>query len=85
MSRLFSWQWMWKSRPRLIGVAAATLAFGGLAILYGVTRPGPWNKPVFMIHFGGATVIAYGGSQLLQALFSPAGAFGDATDRGARY
>jgi hypothetical protein len=85
VNRLFSWQWMWGSRPRLLAVAAGTLAFGGLAILYAVTRPQPWNKPVFMIIFGGLTVIGYGGYQMLQGLFSPAGAFGDATDRDANY
>lgn len=85
MDRWFTWQWMWRSRLRLLGVGTAVLAFGGLAMFFAVTRPGPWGKPVFLIIFGSISIMATGGYQVLQALFSSPGAFGDATDRDTRY
>jgi len=77
MAQLFRWQWMWKSRSRLLGLAAVAIAFGSLMILYALTRPGQLGKPHFMIIIGGIWLIALGGYQILQGLFSPGGAFGD--------
>jgi hypothetical protein len=77
MAQMFRWQWMWKSRARLLGLALGSIALGSMAILYAVTRDGPYTKPLFMILFSGGWFIAVGGYQLLQGLLSPAGAFGD--------
>jgi hypothetical protein len=77
MAQMFRWQWMWKSRSRLLALGSATVAFGGIAIAYAVTRDGPFGRSLMMIVLGGATLIVGGGYQLLQGLLSPAGAFGD--------
>ena len=77
MDDLFRWQWMWKSRSRLLALAGAAMALGTLALAYAATRPGPFGKPRYMLIFCGVSFILAGAYQLLQGLFSPAGAFGD--------
>lgn len=86
MTDFFRWQWMWKSRPRLIGIAVGAMALAGLAVLYALTRPGPMSRGQMFIVCGGLMFALLGGYQLLQGLFSPAGSFGnhDAPDPALR-
>ena len=77
MAQLVRWQWMWKSRLRLLALGSGVVAIGNSAILFALTRSGPFNKAVFLILFGGVWILGVGGYQILQGLFSPAGAFGD--------
>ena len=77
VSNFFRWQWMWRSRPRLIGIALGAMAFGAALILFAVLAPGPIDKGKGLTICGGVMFAALGGYQLLQGMFSPAGAFGD--------
>jgi len=89
MPHLFRWQWLWRSRVRLLtfglSVFALWLALAGLLIGLVV-----WGRPNANIARGipaPVMLLALGGYVILQAVFSPSGAFGDhdnADERAAR-
>ena len=76
MTDFLRWQWMWRSRPRLLLIAVGAVVFGGLLILFALTRTRPLRKGEMLLIYGGITFVVMGLYQLLQGLFSPAGAFG---------
>ena len=80
MTDFLRWQWMWRSRPRLLLIAVGAVVFGGLLILFALTRTRPLRKGEMLLIYGGITFVVMGLYQLLQGLFSPAGAFGDHDD-----
>ena len=81
MPAFFRWQWMWKSRLRLLSLAIAAMVIGGAVIAFAVTRGGPFRKSIGLMIAGGVTLVAMGGYQTLQGILSPAGAFGEESDR----
>jgi hypothetical protein len=87
MPQLFRWQWLWQSRRRLLLYGAAVfalgLAFAGL--LAGLMI---WGRPNANIVRGvplPVFLMAVGGYAIMQAVFSPSGAFGDHDQESDRY
>jgi hypothetical protein len=75
----FRWQWLWRSRRRLLACGLVLFVLGGLYLAFALHVA--WPRLVhrwFVLHGGIAVgLIGVGGYMALQALFSPAGAFGD--------
>jgi len=77
LAEFFRWQWMWRSRPRLIAIAVGAILFGCGWVVFGIFSPGPMNKGKWLIVICGLMFALLGGYQLLQGVLSPAGAFGN--------
>jgi hypothetical protein len=82
MPPLIRWQWLWKSRLHLAVFGLGLIALGGLLLAFAllVVRPRPLHRNFYLFVVVAVGLIGYGGYQILQALLSPAGAFGDHHD-----
>lgn len=72
------WQWLWRSRRRLLAVGLAAVAAGGLLLSWAVLMVRPWlNRHSYVVGGFGVFLIGWGGYLLLNVLLAPAGVFGD--------